>query len=58
MTLAQQKQRLMVILFVLAIVLVLLLSFATFEIVQYMNGMWQTIHGVTGITPDIMSGNH
>lgn len=58
MTLAQQRQRLMVILFVLAIVLVLALSFATFEIVQHMNGMWQMIHGITGTTPDVMSGNH
>ena len=58
MTLTQQKQRLLAILFICALVCVLLLSFTAFEVIQYMNGMWHVIHGITGAVPNVMSGRH
>ena len=55
MTIAQQKQQLLAVLFVLAIVLVLLLSFATFEVIQHMNGMWHMLPSLAD--GDIISGH-
>ena len=57
MTLTQQKQRLLAILFICALVCLLLLSFAAFEVIQHMNVMWQMIHGITS-TPKFVSGQH
>ena len=57
MTLTQQKQRLLAILFICALVCLLLLSFTAFEVIQHMNGIWHVIHGITRV-PNAMSGQH
>ena len=58
MTLTQQKQQLLAILFILAVVVILALSFATFEVVQHMNGMWHVMHSLADGGLNIMSGGH
>jgi len=55
MTLTQQKQRLLAILFICALVCVLLLSFAAFEVIQHLNAMWHVMHGITAVGTDIIS---
>jgi hypothetical protein len=55
MTLTQQKQRLLAILFICALVCILLLSFTAFEVIQHLNGMWHVIHGITAVGTDVMS---
>jgi hypothetical protein len=55
MTLTQQKQRLLAILFICALVCILLLSFTAFEVIQHLNGMWHVIHGITSAGPKAVS---
>ena len=43
MTLTQQKQRLLAILLICALVCILILSVIGFEVIQHMNGMWHII---------------
>jgi len=55
MTLTQQKQRLLAILLICALVCILLLSFIGFEVIQHMNGMWHVIHGMAVVGTNFMS---